>query len=279
MAHAIYATFDTEHDAERAAGALLDHGVRAEDVSFVISDPLVHPTVFQQPVSLADRPAPVDVGPPPSVPLPGTISSGTASAVAERRQAAYVAAPSLPGEPGLAGPDDLPSAPLDYDIPPPTPMHLGATMLPPNTPQEIVEHVSRPHIIDMKSDRPHAADGLSTTTLADAAQGAAGGAGIGVGLGILLGIAAVMIPGVGLVAGTGALVAGLAAATGVAGGIAGGVYGYLADLGVPPHKARLLDDHLKSGSVLLHIENSGDIPEEEIMRIVRKYGATSAEGF
>ena len=131
----------------------------------------------------------------------------------------------------------------------------------------------------MEADRPRAADGISTTTAGDAAKGAAGGAGIGLGLGILLGIAAVMIPGVGLVAGSGALVAALAAATGVAGGVAGGIYGFLADLGVPPHNARLLSEHLDNGGVVLHIHTGGSVPETEIMRLLNKYGATSGGGF
>ena len=156
---------------------------------------------------------------------------------------------------------------------------VGATVMAPNTPQEIVEGESRPHIIDMESDRPKAADGISTTTAGDAAKGAMGGAGIGVGLGILLGIAAVMVPGIGLVAGAGALVAGLAAATGVAGGIAGGAYGFLADLGLPQHNVRLLGDHLNAGGVVLHVEVSGKVAEDEIMRILTKYDATSAQGF
>ena len=131
----------------------------------------------------------------------------------------------------------------------------------------------------MESNRTNAADGISTTTAGDAAKGAVGGAGLGIGLGILLGIAAVMVPGVGLAAGAGALVAGLAAATGVAGGIAGGVYGYLADLGIPAHNARLLSDHLKEGGVLLHIEVAGDVAVNDIMQILTKYDATSAQGF
>jgi len=156
---------------------------------------------------------------------------------------------------------------------------MVATVMPPNTPQDVVEHESRAHIIDMESDRPNAADGISTTTAGDAAKGAAGGAGIGVGLGILLGLAAVLIPGVGLVAGAGALVAGLAAATGVAGGIAGGVYGYLADLGIPQEHAKLIGDHLTNGGVVLHVEMLDGPSEVDVMGILTKYGATSAQGF
>jgi hypothetical protein len=266
MAHSIYATFTTEHDAERAAGALLDHGVAAEDVSFVISDPLLHPTVFHPgaPASGVASTPPADAMPPAAQSLPGTY---VADAQRLERQDVRLAASQTAAAPGA------------YARPASAPYPSDVAIMAPNTPQEIVEHESRPHIIDMESDRPQAADGVSTTTAGDAAKGAVGGAGIGVGLGILLGIAAVMVPGVGLVAGAGALVAGLAAATGVAGGIAGGVYGYLADLGIPPASARLLSDHLQAGGVVLHIEVSGRATEDEIMGILSKYGATSAQGF
>ena len=38
MSHTLYASFATTSDAERAAGALLDHGLRAEDVSFIANE-------------------------------------------------------------------------------------------------------------------------------------------------------------------------------------------------------------------------------------------------
>ena len=283
MARSIYATFTTERDAERATGALLDHGLAATDVSFVISDPLLHPTVFH-PEDHAG-PALVDALPPPTQHLPGTFvtdplhsapphpigHAGAVGSEADRIAEADRAIPLTPPAPIAA----LPSAAAVAAAVPP----IGATVMPPNTPQGVVETESRPHIIDMESDRPAAADGISTTTAADAAKGAVGGVGIGAGLGVLLGLAAVLIPGVGLVAGAGALVAGLAAATGVAGGIAGGAYGYLADMGIPQHNAKLLGDHLKAGGVVLHVEVSGQVAEDEIVRLLTKYGATSAQGF
>lgn len=38
MSHTLYASFATTSDAERAAGALLDHGLRAEDLSFIANE-------------------------------------------------------------------------------------------------------------------------------------------------------------------------------------------------------------------------------------------------
>ncbi len=282
MARSIYATFTTEKDAERATGALLDHGVAAEDVSFVISDPLTHPTLFHPDADSAaslSSAAPVDAVAPTSRALPGTFETGRPLSVQSPAYGVANEAPVIARLPAAVASAVGTPAESYYSRQAPLGSPVRATTMAPNTPQETVEHESRPHIVDMESDRPDAADGISTTTAGDAAKGAAGGAGIGVGLGILLGIAAVMIPGIGLVAGAGALVAGLAAATGVAGGIAGGAYGYLADLGLPAHNAKLIGDHLISGGVVLHVEVSGRVSDDEIMRLLTKYGATSAQGF
>ena len=279
MARSIYATFKTEEQAERATGALLDHGVAAEDVSFVISDPLMHPTVFHpEPRTTPNTPPQVDVVPPAPIPIPGT-HAPRPSAMPVRaedlrnRPVPTTAQDAVPARTGETSAGNVETRPMEYAS------AARTAVIPGNTPSEVAQHEHRAHIIDMEADRPRAADGISTTTAGDAAKGAAGGAGIGLGLGILLGIAAVMIPGVGLVAGSGALVAALAAATGVAGGVAGGVYGFLADLGVPPHNARLLSEHLDNGGVVLHIHTGGSVPETEIMRLLNKYEATSAEGF
>lgn len=288
MARSIYATFATEHDAERASGALMDHGVSAEAISFVISDRQMHPAVYHPEQTIGATHS-ADAVPPPTRPLPGTITPPDVDLPPPpeyrnplERQMLHLEAPAIrqtatPGYHYDALGAVIPDRPRPHS-PTIAPEHSVAT-LPPDTPQEIVEHDPRPHIIDMEASRTEAADGISTTTAGDAAKGALGGAGIGVGLGILLGLAAVTIPGVGLVAGTGALVAGMAAATGVAGGIAGGVFGYLADLGIPPDHARLISGQLDSGGVLLNIQVSGAVTEEEIVRILNKYGATSAQGF
>ena len=115
---------------------------------------------------------------------------------------------------GAVIPDEPPATMAT--VPPPP----SKEALPGDAPLDVVEHEKRPHahIVDMNRQLPNAATGISTTTTGDAAKGALEGAGIGLGLGILLGLATVAIPGIGFVAGTGALVAGLAAATGAAGG-------------------------------------------------------------
>ena len=151
--------------------------------------------------------------------------------------------------------------------------------VPANTPGEVIINDTHPHIVDMHRGRPTAADGISTTTAADAGKGALEGTGIGLGVGLLLGIATIAIPGVGFVAGSGALIAGLTAATGAAGGVAGMVYGYLVDLGVSPEHAQHLTGHLDTGGIILSVSIAGPITEAEIIEMLQKYGATSAEAF
>jgi hypothetical protein len=299
MAHTIYATFPTEHDAEKAAGALLDHGVATQDISFIlphstlatpidaIGHALPHETRITQPV---------DAVPPAQVPLPGQVPLANA-------QVPVPPVPVMPQTPVTyreEGMGDTLRPGYRYDalgaqlpdagglnamtgVPPlaPVEQHPASdiTALPGNVSEDTLMYENRPHVIDMNRDEPEAVSGITTTTGADAAKGALGGAGIGVGLGILLGIAAVAVPGVGWVAGAGMIVAGLAAATGAAGSIAGGVAGYLVDMGVPEDKARLLHTHLEAGAPVLSINVTGKLTEFEIEEILRKYGATAAEAF
>src|SRR5436309_455094 len=67
MAKTIYATFPTESDAERAAGALMDHGVPSEDMSFIVPERM-QPAVPVERVTPAVEPAPA-APPAPSVPV------------------------------------------------------------------------------------------------------------------------------------------------------------------------------------------------------------------
>ncbi len=300
MAHTIYATFPSEHDAEKAAGALLDHGIATQDISFILPhstlptpvDAAGHPIPHQAPLTHA-----VDAVPPMQVPLPGQVALANAAAMAvppvphvpevpltyrevrtgETVRPGYrydALGAVVPDSGGLNAVSSVP--PLAPNTPPPA---AEIAALPANTSQDTLLYEHRPHVIDMNRDEPTAVSGITTTTRADAAKGALGGAGIGVGLGILLGMVAVAVPGIGWVAGAGMLVAGLAAATGAAGSIAGGVFGYLTDLGVPEDKARLLHTHLEAGSPVLSINVTGKLTEFEIEELLRKYGATAAEAF
>ncbi len=122
--------------------------------------------------------------------------------------------------------------------------------------------------------------GITTTTGADAAMGAAKGAGIGLGIGALAALASVMVPGIGLVVGGGALAMALggAAATTAAGAITGSVAGYLQDQGVPDDIAGVAESSIQAGGAFLSIlVPSGDVQQGLAMSILAKYGDTGHE--
>jgi hypothetical protein len=301
--NSIYAAFPSVRDAERAAGALLDHGVHAASVSFIVphgaeSPPIVAGTPHMPgvvPVSPTYMPADLPV-PDVSAPAPAptaAIDLNTGVRVGEDVSVTHTA----PGYRYDALGDQLPDVrtavpttytpPADrYDpIPVNTPLRSSPDVvqtamqaMAADAPIDVVE-ADRVHILDTHRTEPHAASGITTTTGRDAAKGAVEGAGIGLGLGALLGLAAIAIPGVGWVAGAGALVAGLAAATGAAGAVAGGAYGFLADLGLPPHYTQQLQTHLETGGPVLSVHLSDGVPETEVIQLLEKYGATSAQAF
>lgn len=127
-----------------------------------------------------------------------------------------------------------------------------------------------------------ASSGISTTTGADAAEGAMKGAGIGLGVGVLATLASLMIPGVGFVLGGGALataLAGAAAATG-AGAVAGGAYGYLRDQGVPSEAVDTYQNSLEQGGVLIGVSMpSGTLTYDELTVVLDKYNASNRHGY
>lgn len=112
-------------------------------------------------------------------------------------------------------------------------------------------------------------------------SGAATGGVVGGIAGLLIGIGAIAIPGIGalLIGGPLALSLGLtgaaattvsAAATGV---IAGGIIGGLVGLGVPEEEAKVYEDKIKKGAILLAVAASPVI-EEEVIEILEDNNAT-----
>jgi hypothetical protein len=125
-----------------------------------------------------------------------------------------------------------------------------------------------------------ASTGITTTTGADAASGAAVGAGVGLGVGALAAITSIIVPGIGLVVGGGALATALAgaAATTAAGAVAGGVTGYLKDQGIPEDLAMRAETRIKSGGALLSIiVPSNTVDQTLATSILEKYGDTGYE--
>ena len=273
MKPTLYASFTDPNFAEKAAGALLDHGVNAEDISIV-----VHPTAeqrFQGPSGPGYEGASsimYDTGTGGGAwdPLNNKLKSdsqGTGGVVGlttdpmvdeymdkRKREAdsanasastATAAAPNHEGDVGVEPPKVAPTHEKDrvssYDI----------------------DHAAKA--------------GVTTTTLADAESGAATGAEIGLGLGTLAALAAITVPGFGLVVGGGALataLAGMAASAG-AGAIAGGVTGFLKDQGVPteviPH---LVEGYEKGGAILAVTIRDEGVDQNKAQALLHKYGAS-----
>jgi hypothetical protein len=121
-----------------------------------------------------------------------------------------------------------------------------------------------------------AKEGISTTTPEDAGQGAVTGAEIGLGIGILAGLAVLLVPGVGLVMGGGALASAIggAALTAGAGAIVGGVTGYLKEMGVPGEAAQQYQGVIDNGGAVLNILlPSGNVDQATAEQVLAKYHA------
>lgn len=302
--NSIYATFPTIDEAERAAGALLDHGVRPTALSFIVPNerdrtPIDAGTPYMpgapRPYQAADHSTvptpylnPMASAPTALIDLNSGARVGEDASVDHRAGYRYDAlGAQIPDRTGRVPTTYMPYQDQDPNdhIPINTPLRaspdiVGTDILTiaGDASMDAI-HADHLHIIDQQRTEPHAASGITTTTAGDAARGALGGAGIGIGLGTLLGIAAVMVPGIGWVAGAGALVAGLAAATGAAGAVAGGAYGFLADLGLPADQTHRLQTHLEEGGPLLSIAMVDGLTDIEVVEILQKYGATSAQAY
>ena len=119
-------------------------------------------------------------------------------------------------------------------------------------------------------------EGITTTTPQDAGAGAIKGAEIGLGVGAVAALASLLVPGVGIVIGGGALAIALAGAAGVtaAGAAAGGVAGYLGDQGAPQADVKEYHTTYENGGAVLSIHiPSGKIDQTEAEAILAKYHA------
>lgn len=114
-----------------------------------------------------------------------------------------------------------------------------------------------------------------------AVSGAATGGVLGGLAGLLIGIGALAIPGVGafLVGGPIAIALGLtgAAATTISGAttgaLAGGLLGGLIGLGVPESEARIYEQRVREGAVLLAVPTNSQTGESEVRKVFQDYNA------
>jgi len=287
MAH-LYASFADASLAEKAAGALLDYGVRQEDISLVAHDAYgqeretAYGTAGGAQYGTATSAATAGIGgvgdsmAQAGDRIAGSVSGafgaeGTAAgyetAAAERAgnvgtgigaggSAAVYSAPASTGTAtGVAG--------VAGDL---NPLDQGG-----------------PYSAVSQGDAATAAKhGISTTTPEDAGEGAVKGTGIGLGIGILASLAALTIPGVGLVLGGGALAAALGATalTAGAGAIAGGATGFLKDQGVPHEAADRYHGTVAGGGAVLSINvPSGSVDQATAESVLSKYGAADVNAY
>jgi hypothetical protein len=130
---------------------------------------------------------------------------------------------------------------------------------------------TEPNATEVKESAAH---GLTTTTSGDAAVGAAKGAGIGLGVGALAALASMLVPGIGLVIGGGALATAIAGAAGTtaAGAVAGGLTGYLKDQGVSEEQATLYMDTFDNGAAIVSVSvPTGNVDAGTAEAIFGKY--------
>jgi len=119
-----------------------------------------------------------------------------------------------------------------------------------------------------------AKSGISTTTPQDAGRGAIVGGAVGLGVGALAAIGSLFVPGIGLVAGGGALATAIAGAVGATAGgaVAGGVHGYLKDQGIPEETiARYTEDYQGGGAILAVSVPSNTVDRATVENILAKY--------
>ncbi len=132
-------------------------------------------------------------------------------------------------------------------------------------------------VINASEAEVQAKTGITTTTAGDAVIGAAKGGVVGVGVGILAALACLMIPGVGLVLGGGALATAIAGGVGVAaaGAATGGIAGYLDDQGMGPEVTTRYATAFALGSTVVSVEvPTGNLPPGFAEQMLAKYGAT-----
>jgi hypothetical protein len=257
MSNILYASFSDALSAERAVGALLDHGVRKEDVSVVSSHnakTIEHPRsdvegVAYEPIFGYNAALGAVAVPPIYTDIPArSAPAGEAEGVPRSEVSAS---------------SELPDAQRNLND---------------NTNQAAASGArgAGDYVDTSKDTEDVAKSGITTTTAKDAEEGALKGTAWGAGLGILAGLAALIVPGVGLVYGGGALALAIAGAAGTtaAGAAAGAVTGLLVDQGVDVKSAEDYQDTIDKGGALFAVTvPSGAVSEENAQHLLLKYGS------
>lgn len=265
MAQTIYASFADASLAEKAAGALLDYGVRQEDLSLVANNQYGQARVTE------GRNIDLDA------------VNRTFRGSWDTDDAGYRGGVAAPERTVGAYPNNYTGTPTV--VPVETDYNTAGTNVDTynNTGDMNAGAVDRNDVdTEDRGTEEAAKHGISTTTAGDAESGAAKGAGWGLGIGIIGILASLAVPGVGWVVGGGALATAIAGAIGttVAGAIAGGVTGYLKDQGVPDQVAATYSQNVENGGALLAVTvPSGNVDAGTAEQLLNKYGATNVSSY
>ncbi len=284
MAH-LYASFADASLAEKAAGALLDYGVKQEDISIVAHE--AHAATRETMYGTQSGANP-DAG----YASAGTAGYGTATGVAAGLgnglaetgdRVAGATTGAFGAEGAAAGYETAASARATsgeaqiYDNPTSTAVGSDLNPMDQGGPDSAASHANSPEATDNAAKH-----GISTTTPEDAGEGAVKGTGIGLGVGILASIAALAVPGVGIVLGAGALASalGMTALAAGAAAVAGRATGYLKDQGVPADAAERYHGAVTAGGAVLSVAiPSGDVDQATASAVLSKYGASDVNAY
>lgn len=282
-ASTIFASFADPSEAEKAAGALLDHGLRPAEISLLtqqprISDPNAPHVVASEQEFIQSQNEIVaneatgssyghavvnDMGRsmtmPETWPTPGS-NMAYGAEMAGGIESTDAVTHYARGDEAFETDDGSPTYSSESQ----------ARGIPSNAPAPVAPTIRQPL---------SAPTGLTTTTAADVGAGAGKGAAVGFSVGILAALAALAIPGVGVILGGGALataIAGVIGATG-AGIVAGGVVGLLKDQGVPDEAVTVYREAFDRGGAILAVAIASDVDRASVEAVLAKYGAQNVE--
>ena len=127
---------------------------------------------------------------------------------------------------------------------------------------------------------PQDADNSSHQIKQNVTDGAIGGAAtggvIGALAGIIAGAASVLVPGIGTLVVAGPLAATWGITGGALGALTGGLVGAMVDAGIPEEKARMYEDRIKAGDVLVSVSADHE-DETAIQKILDKHSVQATD--
>jgi hypothetical protein len=121
---------------------------------------------------------------------------------------------------------------------------------------------------DISSGRPRDVPADNTKIPQGGATGAGIGAALGGTLGVFAALTGLVVPGIGALLIAGPLFGAFAGAT------AGGAVGVLVGLGIPEDEAKLYQERLKKGGILLSVHADSEAKVKEVRAILQRTGAT-----